>query len=105
MKLNIFEGNYKRLLALPVILYIVFILMIAVFPGVPLGMDLTGGTRIIARTDKPVDAGILQQKLNEKYSLEELRVSSTSGFAGNGTIIEFSTLKEFSEASGLLSDA
>jgi preprotein translocase subunit SecF len=105
MKLNIFEGNYKPLLVLPIILYVVFLLLILVYPKVPFGMDMTGGTRIIVRTDKPIDSGLLEKQLKANYSLEELRITSTSGFAGNGTIIEFSKQKEFDESSNLLAEA
>jgi len=105
MNINFYQANYKPLLLIPIALAIIGIFLVAVFPQVPFGMDLTGGTRLIFRTDKPIDATLLEKELRAKYSFDELRVISISGPAGNGTTLEFSSLKEFNQANSLLSEA
>ncbi len=105
MAINIYKGNYKLMMALPLILYVVFAILIFVYPTVPLGTDLTGGTRMVIRADQAIDSAKLDALLNQSFELKELKVSSVSSVAGNGAIIEFQEFTPLAEADRLISNA
>lgn len=87
---HFYDGNrYKFYMLLPGILFIVFAFLVLVFPTVPKGIDLQGGTLIIIRSDNPIDATQLKQDLSEKFDLLDLKVNSISGPAGNGVNVQF----------------
>jgi preprotein translocase subunit SecF len=98
---NFYGKNYKMLLAIPIALYIVFFILIFVWPKVPMGIDFKGGTMVIIRADKPIDATELSSLLSQNFELTELKVSSVSGPAGYGVNIQFAADKalESGEAS------
>jgi preprotein translocase subunit SecF len=86
---NFYGKNYKMLLAIPLALFIVFFILIFVWPKVPMGIDFKGGTMVIIRADKPIDATELSTLLSQNFDLTELKVSSVSGPAGYGVNIQF----------------
>lgn len=90
---NFYGKNYKMLLAIPLALYIVFFILIFVWPKVPMGIDFKGGTMVIIRADKPIDAAELSTLLSQNFDLTELKVSSVSGPAGYGVNIQFAADK------------
>ena len=87
-------------MVLPAVLFVVFFLAIFVYPGIVRGVDVSGGTLIIVRTDKHIDMGKLSNALS-KFNLPELKLTSFSG----GVQIQFGTVKPFEEASKLLYEA
>jgi preprotein translocase subunit SecF len=85
-----YEGNYKRYLIVPIVLLVAFSFLAFVFPGVPRGIDLSGGTLIIIRSEKPMDAREAEQLLSSNFDLTDLSVVSTaSPLGGNGLTIRF----------------
>jgi preprotein translocase subunit SecF len=81
---NIFTGNYKAYLIVPLVLTIAFLALILIAPGLQQGLDLKGGTQIIIKTDK-IDPVELETLLSQKFTLQELRVEQI----GNGVRIEY----------------
>ncbi len=87
---GLYKGNYKRLLILPVIVFIATAFLAFVYPGIPLGIDLSGGTLIIIRSEKPLDARQTEELLTQNFDLTDLSVVSTSSpVSGNGLTIKF----------------
>ena len=98
-----YEGNYKRYMIIPIVLYFVLIFIIAAFPGITFGMDLQGGTRIILRADrtaeaKDIDTKLLEDLLKQDFSFKNLQVSGISSSATIGASIQFSENLELSAA-------
>ena len=87
---NFYKGNYKTYLAIPVILMIASAFLAFIYPGVPRGIDLSGGTLILIRSDKALDAKQAEEILTKNFSLSDLSVVSTSSpLGGNGLTIRF----------------
>ncbi len=87
---NLYAGNYKKYLIVPIILLIVCSFLAFVFPGVPRGIDLSGGTLIIIRSEKPLDARQTEELLSNNFDLTDLSVVSTaSPLGGYGLTIKF----------------
>lgn len=88
--IGLYKGNYKRLLVIPIIVLIATAFLAFVYPGVPLGIDLSGGTLIIMRSEKPLDAKQTEEILIQNFDLTDLSVVSTSSpVSGNGLTIKF----------------
>ncbi|MDP6670679.1 MAG: hypothetical protein QGI60_02585 [archaeon] len=88
--IGLYKGNYKRLLIIPIIILIATSFLAFVYPGVPLGIDLSGGTLIIMRSEKPLDARVTEEILVQNFDLTDLSVVSTSSpVSGNGLTIKF----------------
>lgn len=107
---RIYEGNYKKYLIAPIILYIVFALAILQFPGIKGGIDLQGGTRLIVRADmesgsQQIDSKVLESLLDSRYELEDLQINSTSSPGKTGATIQFLRNKAFSDAEAELTKA
>jgi len=81
--------NYKLYLVIPAILFIVFLILIFVWPSIPKGIDLQGGTLILVRSEKPIDAAEAKELLSENFDLLDLKVNGISGPSGNGVNIQF----------------
>lgn len=87
---SFYEGkNYKLYMLVPAILFLVFLFLIFVWPTVPKGIDLQGGTLVLIRGEQPIDALELKQLLSENFELSDLKVNSVSGPAGNGVNVQF----------------
>jgi preprotein translocase subunit SecF len=95
-----YSGNYRRYMIIPAILFVLFPLIIFVYPGLEKGIDVSGGTLIIVRTDKQVDVAKLSDAL-AKFGFTELKVVPFSG----GVQIQFGVNKTLESASKLLYDA
>jgi len=103
---NFYQGNYKRYLIAPALIFLIFLALIFVYPGVTEGIDLKGGTNIIVRAEKPLDTALLAPVLEKKYSLTELQVSSVSSGGGSyGLFIQFSENTDIAQAQKLLEEA
>ena len=98
-----YEGNYKRYMIIPIVLYFILIVIVAAFPGVTFGMDLQGGTRIILRADrtaatKDIDTKLLEDLLKQEFSLKNLQITGISSSGTIGASIQFSENLELSAA-------
>ncbi|GAI41070.1 unnamed protein product, partial [marine sediment metagenome] len=83
------KKNHRLYLLIPAVLFILFLFLIFVWPTVPKGIDLQGGTLISIRSEKPIDAAEMQQLLSENFALLDLKVNSISGPSGNGVNIQY----------------
>lgn len=86
-------------------LFLAFLLLAFVFPGLKQGIDLQGGTQIIVRADTPLDPSVIEPVFKEKYSLTELQISSVQGANGYGLFIQFSENTDLSNAESLYDQA
>ena len=103
---NLYDGDYKKLLLLPVLLFVISLFLVFVYPGVPLGIDLKGGNMILLRTDMPIDAEVLKTDLLSDYPLQELSITSTSSPDGShGTIIQFLVNSDLAELENKIREA
>jgi len=96
---KLYSGNYKKLLAIPLLILIITGGLAFVFPTVPRGIDLSGGTLMLIRSDKDLDAKRTEELLSENFELTDLSVVSTSSpLGGNGLTIRFAQNKLISSA-------
>jgi len=96
---NIYEGNYVKFLAIPLLLLIATAFLAFVYPTVPSGIDLSGGTMIILRSETALDARQTEQLLQENFQLTDLSVVSTSSpLGGHGLTIRFAKNAEIAAA-------
>jgi preprotein translocase subunit SecF len=102
---NFYSGNYKRYMLLPTTLFFLFLFAIIVFPGIKQGIDLKGGTNIVIRAEKPLDAKLLLPKLKSEFNLTDLQVGSISSPTGYGLYIQFSENQDLAKANSLLTQA
>jgi preprotein translocase subunit SecF len=87
---RLYDANYKKMLAAPALLLVLSLFLIFVYPAVTFGIDLKGGSMIILRSDMPVDAEILKDRILGSYPVEELSIMTTTSPDGSyGTIIQF----------------
>ncbi|MEM4390502.1 MAG: hypothetical protein QXX06_01415 [Candidatus Diapherotrites archaeon] len=100
--MDFYSSNYRNYVFLPLFFLVVFLLIIFVYPGLKLGIDLKGGTNIIVRADTPFDVKPLITKLNQKFSLSDLQVTSIQGPNGNGIFIQFSQENTLAQAKNML---
>ena len=89
-----YAGNYKRYLALPAILFVVFAFLAFVSPGLEYGIDLKGGSLVVIGTDTAVNAAELEQAINADFDLTELQVTPFQG----GVQVQFGFNRELEEA-------
>ncbi|MBI5553402.1 MAG: hypothetical protein HY917_01540, partial [Candidatus Diapherotrites archaeon] len=88
--INLYTGNYKRHLLVPIVLFFVFSFLIFIHPTLLQGTDLRGGTTLIIRSETPLDGVKAESLLKEKFQLTELRVTPIQSPAGYGLLVEFS---------------
>lgn len=101
---TLYDKNYKRLLILPVVLTILFLVIIFVYPGMTLGLDFQGGTRVIVNTDQ-LDEQPVKDLLTQKLGLPEVKVTIVSSPFGTSARIEYAEPKALGEARSLLDGA
>jgi len=87
--LSFYSANYKRLLVIPLVVFVVFFVLAFVFPGIPKGIDFEGGTLIIIRSDKAIEAKKLEELLSKNFDFTDLSVSGISSPTGYGVTIRF----------------
>ncbi len=108
--MNIFERfyarkNYKLYMLIPAVLFIVFLFTIFVWPSIPRGIDLQGGTLLVVRSEKPIDALEVKQLLSDNFDLLDLKVNGISGPNGYGVNIQFAGNQTILSATELLDSA
>jgi len=88
-----YAGNYKRYLALPAVLFVVFAFLAFISPGLEYGIDLKGGTLVVIGTKTTVNAVDLEQAINADFDLTELQVTPFQG----GVQVQFGFNRELDE--------
>lgn len=104
MAFNLYDKNYKRLMAIPAILTIVFLFILLVFPGMKLGLDFVGGVRVIVNTDKLSEKPV-QELLSQELGLKEVKVSVVTSPFGTSARIEYAEPQNITQARQLLDQA
>ncbi|HIH09519.1 MAG TPA: hypothetical protein HA254_02505 [Candidatus Diapherotrites archaeon] len=99
---NFYSGDYKRYMIVPASLLVIFLFLIFVFPTVKQGIDLKGGTNIMIRADKPLEARPLYNALISSYTLTDLQINPISSPAGYGLFIQYSENTPLVQAKSLL---
>ncbi|MBN1940704.1 MAG: hypothetical protein JW772_00820 [Candidatus Diapherotrites archaeon] len=102
---NFYKRDYRPYIAIAVILFVAMSLLAFVYPGFTKGLDLSGGTLIIARTDKPIDGAQLESILMEKFDLTDLSVSSIASPTGYGVTIKYADSRTLEAAEAELEAA
>lgn len=92
------KKNYLKLLFIPLIMFIIFLTVIFIYPGIESGIDLKGGNQIIVHYDEKKDYSGFETALRENYNLSEVYINETSSLAGHGLLIEFSLQSDLEEA-------
>ena len=92
--MNLFNKNYKKLMLIPLILAVIFVLLIAVFPSLEKGIDLKGGNQIIVHYEDYKDYSNIEASLVEKYNLTEVSLVQTRNINEYGLTIQFSLQKD-----------
>ncbi len=104
--LNLYSNkNYKLYVLLPIALFIVFIFLVFVYPTVPRGIDLSGGTLVRISLDAPTDTSTLKDDLLSKFSLKDLQINTTKSPLGDKLLIQFSFEENLEKARTLLLQA
>jgi len=86
---DLYHGNYKKLLVVPAIVFIVVLFVAFVFPGIKFGIDFSGGTSLRFKTNAAVDSKQFEAILDERYELTDLKVESVSSPVGYGIILNY----------------
>lgn len=75
--------NPKRLVVVPLVVALFSVLILST-RGVPLGMDMEGGTRITVRgLETPLDPGEVEESLKEVWDTDKLRVTASRNTLDN----------------------
>lgn len=101
MAFNLYAGNYKKLLVLPIVLTVILAYLAFVSPGLQQGLDIKGGTLIVVQTDSPANQAQVEDALQQNFDLVDLKVTATSF----GVRIQFAESKSLGEAKQLLLSA
>ena len=97
--MNLFnKNNYKKLMFIPFIFLIIFIILIFVFPKIEQGIDLKGGNQIIVHYQDQKEFSNIKPTLENKYNLTEVSVNETKSIDQYGILIEFSLQKDIENA-------
>ncbi len=104
--LNLYDNkNYKLFVLLPIALFVIFLFLVFVYPTVPKGIDLSGGTLVRISLVQPVDTTVLKQDLLSRFSLEDLQLNTTSSPLGDKLLIQFSFESNLEKARVFLEQA
>lgn len=102
---SFYDGNYKKLLILPIILAVIFFISAFVYPGIPQGIDLTGGNLLIVRSSSAISDSSLREVI-APFELHDLEISIISSPDGSyGAWIEYVFPSNITEAQALIVQA
>ncbi len=87
---DLYTGRYKKLMIIPIIILIPLLIFAFVYPGLKLGIELTGGNVLIVRTDKEMSAQSVEEVLINNFGLSQVKVSTINSPNSNGAYIEYS---------------
>lgn len=92
------KKNYLKLLIIPLVILVIFLLLIFIYPGIQKGIDLKGGNQIIVHYDEQKDFSNLEQKLKDDYSITEIKINEVKSLTDYGLLIEFSLQSDLETA-------
>jgi preprotein translocase subunit SecF len=95
---NFYAGKYKIFLGIAIVILVIMGIFAFVWPGITKGIDLSGGTLLIARTDKAIDSAKLSDAISSKLDLVDLSVSSIASPTGYGVTIKYAQSKVLAAA-------
>jgi preprotein translocase subunit SecF len=102
--MNFFKKkNYSKLLIIPIVVLVIFLILIFVFPGIQKGIDLKGGNQIIVHYDDQKDFSSFETALKENYNLSEIKINEVRSINEYGLLIEFSLQADIEIAKDLRS--
>jgi preprotein translocase subunit SecF len=101
---DFFGKDYKKYMIIPLIVLIPLLFSIFIFPGVDLGIDITGGNLIILRSEKELTSDNITNALSE-FDLPELSVSTIASPTGYGAWIQYSKNETTVRAEELITNA
>ncbi len=96
--IKLFKKNYAKLMIIPLIFGIIFILLAFIAPGIERGIDLKGGNQIIIHYDDQKDFSNIQPQLEQNFELPEVHISETKSINQYGLLIEFSLQQDIENA-------
>ncbi|MCX6800995.1 MAG: hypothetical protein NTZ73_02310 [Candidatus Diapherotrites archaeon] len=102
---DFYAGEYKRMMLVPLILLIPMLFAIIVYPGIPMGTELTGGNVIVLRSSSPFSISQIESILKSEFQLTDLAVSTISSPTGYGAYIQYSKEYFVSSAEDFISKA
>ncbi len=84
------QKNYSKLLIIPIILLLIFLVLIFIYPSIEKGIDLKGGNQIIVHYPDQKDFSNLEFALKNNYDLTEVQINEVKSLSEYGLLIEFS---------------
>ncbi len=102
--IKLYDSHYRRLVLVPAILTLIFLFILFISPGITLGLDFVGGTRIIVSTEKLQEKPVVNL-LTKDLGLPDAKVSIVTGPFGSSARIEYAEPKFLSDARSLLERA
>ncbi|MDD5163559.1 MAG: hypothetical protein PHD95_05115 [Candidatus ainarchaeum sp.] len=102
---NFYEGKYKIFLGIAIAILVIMGIFAFAWPGITKGIDLSGGTLLIARTDKAIDSTKLSDAISSKLDLVDLAISSIASPTGYGVTIKYAQSKVLAAAQAEIDSA
>lgn len=102
---DLYGTRHNRLIIIPIIFLLICLFLIFVYPTIEKGIDLTGGTVIIVRSDRELSAPQIESVIKSEFNLAELKVSTIASPTGYGAYIQYSKNPVASEAEQLIAKA
>ncbi len=92
------KTNYKKLLIIPIIVLLIFLILIFITPGIQKGIDLKGGNQIIVHYNEHKEYSSLETALRENYGISEIKINEVRSLNDYGLLIEFSLQTDLENA-------
>ncbi|VVB74173.1 Protein-export membrane protein SecF [uncultured archaeon] len=102
---DIYGKRYKKMMIIPLLMFIPMLFAILIMPGIQQGIDLTGGNVLIIQSQKPIVEENLLSVLKANFSLQDLRVSTITSPTGYGAWVQYSKEPVVAEAEGFIANA
>jgi len=102
---DVYKHRYKKIMLLPLILFIPLLVFTLVYPGIAQGVDLKGGNIIIIRSEKMITEEQLVSVLKANFDLPELKVTTMTSPIGFGAWIQYSKDPKVAEIEAFLNSA
>ncbi len=102
---DVYKHRYKKIMMIPLILFIPLLIITLVYPGISQGIDMAGGNVIIIRSEKMITEAQLVSVLKENFELHELKVTTMTSPTGFGAWIQYSKDPKIEEVEQILSRA
>jgi preprotein translocase subunit SecF len=82
---NLYRKHGKRILIIPILLFLIYAFLIFVQPGVKYGADFRGGILVSFTSPQPVDAEKIMQAIKAATGATDVTVTPTTTFEGGKT--------------------